>query len=96
MTTNELKEILANKLASEGTYFTKADIIARKTKNGFHVTIKDYEHMPFHITAEKDSYFGYTVWIQLHGSAIYFADSKKAYPWEEAIVNLGYYIGSRF
>lgn len=98
MTTNELKEILANKLQAEGTYFTKSDISARKTKTGFRVVIKDYEHIPFAINLEEDDYFGLCVWVQdaFEGKVIHFSHSKKSYPIEEAVIYLGYYIGNRF
>lgn len=97
MTTNELKDILANKLQAEGTYFQKSDISARKTKSGYRVVIKDYEHIPFTITLEDEKYFGHCVWVRLEdGDYIHFASSKKSYPIEEAVIYLGYYIGSRF
>ena len=97
MTTNELKEILANKLQAEGTYFTKSDISARKTKTGFRVVIKDYEHIPFKITLEYDEIFGCCVWVHREENiCVHFTWSKKSYPIEEAIIYLGYYIGSRF
>ena len=98
MTTNELKDILAGKLQSEGTYFTKKDIIARKTKNGFKVVIKDYEHIPFTITLEEDDYFGQCVFVQtpFDEECISFRYSKRGYPLFESILSLGYYIGTRF
>ena len=97
MTTIELKEILANKLQAEGTYFKKSDITARKTSTGFRVVIKDYEHIPFRIVLEEDEFFGYGVWVYREGEyAVHYACSKKSYPIEEAIIYLGYYIGSRF
>lgn len=97
MTTNELKTILAYKLHAEHAYFQKSDISARKTKSGYRVVIKGYEHCPFTITLEDEEYFGHCVWVRLEdGDYIHFASSKKSYPIEEAVIYLGYYIGSRF
>ena len=99
MTTNEMKDILASKLKSEGTYFTKSYISIRKIKNGYRIVIKDYEHIPFTIYMEEDDYFGYCVFIrgmQDYYDDLVFTYSKKGYPIEEALINLGYYIGTRF
>lgn len=98
MTTNELKDILAQKLHEEGTYFTKSHIKATKTKNGFKVVIEDYEHIPFAIHMTEDDYFGKVVYVTtpFEESSITFRCSKKEYPLFEAILSLGYYIGSRF
>ena len=98
MTTNELKNILADKLQSEGTYFTKKHIHATKTKAGFKVVIEDYEHIPFTIHLEEDDYFGKCVFVQtpFEEDCIIFRYSKKEYPLFEAILGLGYYIGTRF
>ena len=98
MTINELKSILADKLQSEGTYFTKKDILASRTKTGFKVVIKDYEHIPFTITLEEDDYFGKCVFVQnpFDEECIIFRYSKNEYPLFEAILSLGYYIGTRF
>lgn len=98
MTTNELKDILAKKLHEEGTYFTKADIKATKKGNVFKVVIADYEHIPFAIHMTEDDYLGKIVYITtpFEEDAITFRCSKKEHPLFEAILSLGYYIGSRF
>jgi hypothetical protein len=101
MTTKELKDILADKLKSEGTYFTKKHIHATKTKTGFKVIIDDYEHIPFTIHMEEDDYFGKCVFVQTPydceaEECIAFRYSKNEYPLYEAILCLGYYIGTRF
>lgn len=99
MTTKEMKEILAAKLKSEGTYFTKSYISIRKIKNGYRIVIKDYEHIPFTIYMEEDDYFGYCVFVrgvQDEWDDLVFSHSKKEYPLENALLNLGYYIGTRF
>lgn len=99
MTINEMKQILADKLQSEGTYFTKSDISIRKASTGYRITIKDYEHIPFRVTFEEDSYFGKCVWIHTAAGEledIVFTYSKKDYPLESALLQLGYYIGNCF
>lgn len=99
MTTNEMKDILASKLKDEGTYFTKSYISIRSIKNGYRIVIKDYEHIPFTIYMEEDDYFGYCVFLrgmQDYDSDDGFFYSKSGYPLEQALLNLGYYIGTRF
>ena len=98
MTTNEMKDILASKLRDEGTYFTKSDISIRKTSKGYKVVIKDYEHIPFTITLADDDFFGCCVLIRtpFDEDCVTFRYSKKGYPLFEALLSLGYYIGTRF
>jgi hypothetical protein len=93
-----MKSILASKLKEEGTYFTKSHISIRLQKNGYRITIKDYEHVPFTITTEDDEIFGKCVWVKDHwsGEYIIFKTSKTDYPIFEALLSLGYYIGTRF
>jgi len=96
MTTNEIKEILASKLHDEGCYFTKSDISVRKTSTGYKIVIKDYEHIPFKVTLEEDEYFGKCVFVRTDDETVTFRYSKKDYPMYEAMLSLGYYIGTRF
>lgn len=98
MKTIEMKEILFQKLQDEECYFTKSDISITKTKEGYKIVIKDYEHIPFTITTKKDDYFGYIVYIrdEFEERNIVFVDSKKDYDFKMALVELGYYIGTRF
>jgi hypothetical protein len=98
MTINEMKSILAQKLASEGTYFTEKHISIRTRTNGYRITIEDYEHIPFNLTLEEDEYFGKCVFIgtPFDDESVSFRHSKKDYPIYEALLDLGYYIGSRF
>jgi hypothetical protein len=98
MTTNEMKNILASKLASEGTYFTKSHISIRQLKNGYRITIKDYEHIPFKVILEDDDYFGKCVMVkeELDNEIITFKNSKKDFPLFESLLSLGYYIGTHF
>lgn len=98
MNTKEIKELLAQKLHDEGTYFTKSDIKMTKVKNGYKIIIKDYEHIPFILKTEQDEYFGFltTIYRDDEETYIYFDDSKREYDLFHAILYLGYYIGSRF
>lgn len=98
MTTNEMKDILATKLQEEGTYFTKSDISITQSTKGYKVVIKDYEHIPFAIHLTDDDYLGHCVYVTtpFEEDAITFRCSKREYPLFEAILSLGYYIGTRF
>ena len=98
MTTTEMKEILLNKLKEEETNFKKSDILIRKTSKGYKIVIKGYEHIPFEMTTEKDDYFGFIVYIneKYENTNIIAVDNKKDYNFKKALINLAYYIGSRF
>ena len=98
MNANEIKSILAEKFADEGCGFKKSDIKVNRRGNKTTIIIKDYEHNPFEIDAEEDDYFGYCLWIKdiCDEEIIGMYDSKREYPWKEALLNLGYYIASRF
>jgi hypothetical protein len=93
-----MKDIIAAKLKDEGTYFTKSHISIKTITNGYRITIKDYEHIPFKVILEKDDYFGYEVWVkeELDNQFIIFKTSKKEYPIFETLLSLGYYIGTHF
>ena len=93
----EMKAILADKLKAENTYFTKSHISIRKNGESYKIIIKDYEHLPFTMKFNYDEYFGYTVWICNDSfKNIVFVDSKKGYDIKSALIELGYYIGTRF
>ncbi len=95
MTINEMKELLASKLKDEGTYFTKKHINISKIKNGYKIVIEDYEHVPFKLIMEHEDDC-YTTYAYCDGECVYFYDSKyRFYDWE-AIMNIGYYIGTHF
>ena len=96
MTSKEMKELLANKLHDEGTYFTKAHIHMTKIRDGYKIVIEDYEHIPFTLRMEQDEYFGFLTTVYADDECIYFHDSKHEYDPFHAILNLGYYIGTRF
>lgn len=98
MTTNEIKDTLASKLKAEGTYFTKSDISVRKTKTGYRIIIKDYEHIPFTVTLEDDDYFDKCVIIRtpFDEDCIIFTNATYDYPIWTSILSLGYYIATRF
>lgn len=98
MKTAEMKEILLQKLQDESCNFTKSDITIKNDKEGYTVLIKDYEHIPFNITLEKDEFFGYTVIIYnvFEERIIILVDNKNEYDLKTALIRLGYYIGTRF
>lgn len=97
MTTAEMKNILADKLKAEQTYFTKSHISIKKQGEKYKIVIKDYEHLPFYMSFEYDNYFGYTVMIANDSHKIIsFVENKKDYDIKTALVELGYYIGTRF
>ena len=97
MKTCEMKAILADKLKAENTYFTKSHISIKKIGESYKIVIKDYEHLPFTMKFEYDDYFGFIVWV-INDSYknIVFVDSKKEYDIKTALIELGYYIGTRF
>ena len=131
MTTNEMKKVLADKLADEQTGFTFKDISIAKAKMpmttewdeekddwkvemvpAIRVIISGFEHFHFFIIKEVDEYFGNSVWVygkhyyadtkeySNEGSEIVFDTYGKNTDFErltnEALLNLGYYIATRF
>ena len=96
--TNEMKNILYCKLQDESCYFTKKDISIKKVKDSYIILIKDYEHITFEMKFEYDEYFGYLVSIKdlLYNEYVAFCDSKYDYNCKDALLQLGYYIGTRF
>lgn len=98
MSVKEMKKLLASKLHEEGTYFTERDISMKKISKGYRIVIKDYEHIPFDLEMEEDEEFGFltTVYTDWEGDYIFFDESKISYDPFHAILNLGYYIGTRF
>ena len=97
MTITEMKTILANKLKDEGTYFKKSHISVKKVNdNEYVIIIKDYEHIPFEMVLDHDDIFGYSVYINLSDYDYIMTDDKNNYDIESALIELGYYIGTRF
>lgn len=96
--TAEMEEILFQKLQDERCNFTKSDIDIKNDKDCYTVLIKDYEHIPFNITLEKDEFFGYIVNVYnvFEEKTIIFVDNKNEYDLKTALIRLGYYIGTRF
>lgn len=96
-TVRQMKNLLARKLAAEGTYFTSEHIIIDEvTPESCRITIRDYEHIPFNLALIFDDIMGYEVWITCCGDNICYEYSTKYYPIRDAIMELGYYIGTRF
>ena len=96
MTTVEMKDVLFKKIREEGSCFTKSEISIVKTRRGYDVTIKGYEHSRFHIIEENDEYFGHMLWIRTDDEIIDMFDSKKEFMYKTALIYIGYYIGTRF
>ena len=102
MTTKEIKDLLADKLRYEGTYFRKSDISVKATKNGWRIVIKDYEHIPFIVTLDEDDYLGKCVYIReqdanpFEGDDYIFEYDAHEYPLRTSLLQLGYYIGTHF
>lgn len=105
-TNAEIKNILAQKLADEGCYFKKSDIKVESKISAKWIVINDYEHIKFKLHVEQDEYFGNIVWIDHYERVdddkyefidnIVFVDSKHSFKFDTAIIQLGYFIGSRF
>lgn len=99
MNSTEMKDILFKKFQDEGCCFRKSDIFIRKNSNNtITIIIKDYEHNPFTIRFEYDSYFGFIVCVKddFDEGDIIFVDSKEKYRIDRALIQLGYYIATRF
>ena len=98
MKTNEMKQILTDKLKAENCYFTQKDIVIKKVNDSkCTIYIKDYEHIIFTMFLDIDDYFGYIVQITNNFDDYdIFKDSKNGYDFESALIELGYYIGTRF
>lgn len=101
MKTQEMKDILFQKLQDEQCDFRKSDISITKQKESYKIVIKGYEHIPFKMTFEHDNYFGYIVSISNTGDIIdyeniVFVENQKEYDIKTALIRLGYYIGTRF
>lgn len=100
MTVKEMKEVLTNKFEDEGCCFKKSDITIHKTKKGYEVIIKDYEHIPFDVVLvhDEDEYFPYIVMVNARDweRGIAFTDGKHDYDLRRAMIELGYYVATRF
>lgn len=94
----EIKEILVQKFEDEGCGFTDQDIYVTQQDNETTITIADYEHCPIRITEEKDEYFGFVLYVKDDGEneIIGMYDSKRDYPYKEALLNIGYHIANTF
>ena len=107
MKTTEMHNILYNKLKAENTHFTKQDIyISKVNENKYIITVKDFEPFSFIINLSIEDYNGkyekeYEVTISKYYNNEYdefitLTTSKKAYDIKYALIELGYYIGTRF
>lgn len=112
MTNKEMKNVLVSKFKDENCNFSMKDISivkmsekitddfnneVERCQTGFIMTIKDYEHIPFTMVLEEDEYFGFIVMIENDfDDYTIFVDCKKEYDIERALIQLGYYIATRF
>lgn len=110
MTTKNMKEILAKKLKDENTYFTKSDISIRKKEYvckgniykdyTYKIIIKDYEHITFIIDIKNN--YGVDPYICVYykegdfKTMIIYDDFVSEKDIENALIKLGYFIGTRF
>lgn len=94
----EMKQILAKKFKDEGCCFIKQDIIIEKGNNKYYIKIKDFEHILFTMFfGEPDGYFDYVVQIiNTFDDDYIYTESKNGYDIESALIELGYYIATRF
>lgn len=100
---NLFREILADKLADEGTGFTKKDIVIFGRKHSsFHCYIADYEHIVYTISIreEEDKMFGKYAMIVESSDSL----SDTIIEWgndvnrllREITLQLGYQIGNTY
>ena len=97
----EMKNILFEKLQDENCYFTSQDIVINKTSSNLYtICINGCQPFKFELstTREEDEYI--TVVTMFYNNCqediIYYDFSKKDYNIKYALVELGYYIGTRF
>lgn len=102
MKTTEMKETLLNKLHDENlTHLKKSDIsITKANENKYIITLKDFEPFSFIMKLSIDEN-EYEVTISQYFNNKYdelvsYQTSQKAYDIEYALIELGYYIATRF
>ena len=101
MKATEMKQTLFNKLQAENTHFQKSDISIKKAnENKYIITLKDFEPFSFIMKLSIDEK-EYEVTISQYFNNKYdelvsYQTSSKAYDIEYALIELGYYIGTRF
>lgn len=101
----EIKQVIFDKLQDENCCFTKKDIHIEATDYGYKIWITDYEHCTFYLHFEYDNefFFEYETWV-CEGSDDYPNDreiicllnSKTGFRTKEALLNIGYTIGTTF
>ena len=101
MTINEMKDILAQKLKDENCYFSKSDLSIEKGTKDITISIKGTEPFSFIMTFEHDEYFGYITCVHRYFNGkrdmtISFIESKQGYDVKQALIEIGYHIGTQF
>ena len=102
-TVKEMKDVLYSKLKDEGCGFNRKDLHLTPTDYGFKLIVEDYETSTFFIHFEYDEYFGYIVQVDC-GSEEYpedyecisFETSHKMIDLHTALMDIGYYVATRF
>ena len=95
----EMKQILVDKFKAEYCNFNQQDINIKKLKsNEYRLYIKDYENIVFDmVLRQPDDYFGYSIMIvNTFDDDYIFIESKNGYDIKSALIELGYYIATRF
>lgn len=88
MNKKEIKEILANKFKDENCGFTKKDIKIKDIKDGFEITIADYDHAPYRVTYFEGEWWAYDSFFEE-----YVGISSKL---ENCLLYVGYDIANKF
>ena len=104
MKTTEIKEILLKKLKVENCYFTKpTDVhISKVNDEKYIIIINDYKPINFKMTLSIDDFDNtYEVTISKYyendfEGIVSYINTSKDYDIQSALIELGYYIGTRF
>lgn len=105
MKTTQMKEILLKKLHDENlTYLKKSDISIKKAnENKYIITLKDFEPFSWSMSLSIDNDFDNTYEVTIsqyynnkYDELVSYQTSRITYDIEYALIELGYYIGTRF
>ena len=99
MNVEDMKNILAQKLKDEKSYFTKADIDIKKHGKTYQIIVKGFEHIPFRMELshnEEDFEYVVAIFDTFDNCNIIFLENPKKYDIEDALMQLGYHIAMCF
>ena len=95
-----MKQILADKLKAENCYFTKKDIHIQKVHDSkYAIYIAGYEHIIFYLRLffEDNEHIVFISNKDMrYNDESIMVESKNNYDYESALIELGYYIATRF